>query len=343
MGGTILIKKYKILGIVGFSLTLVILIGYFSVAGFLNLFHQAGTIKADIGEFEENELIIDGHKGSIKEDGDQDDLKTIKTEIEKEEDAYRKMVQDSSRINIVCLGIAQNLTDTIIVASVDPVQKRLDLISVPRDTYLYRPGYEQPGQKKINASYVGSNGTDRAQSSMNAARDVLQIPIHHFVAIEYKGVEEIVNALKGIEVYIPFDMEYDDFEDGLHIRFQQGKKVLNGADAVKYLRFRKNNDNSYSDGDIGRIKRQQDFVVQVLKKSFGVQMLQVVNIGRNYIRTSMIDKEMLGFLDVFMQMDMNQIHTYLLPGESGYINRTSYYIQSKQKTQELITEIYTMP
>jgi LCP family protein required for cell wall assembly len=343
--GMVLRKPVVILAVVG--IVIVLTIGMYAfVRATLNHFHEAGIEAADIdggygNDIQQDDSDVDGISGGDNEGKDVSKHGSSGGDKTEYTDPYLKMIKESKRINILCLGIAKySLADVMIVASLDPESNSLDLISIPRDTYFYRPGFETAPEKKINASFYGKTLAERAQSSMNSVRDLLRIPVHHFVKIEYKGVEEIIDALGGVEVNIPFDMDYDDPLDDLHIHFKKGKRTLNGEEAVKFLRFRQNNDNTHSDGDIGRIKRQQDLIKTAMNKALGLQLFKLIDIAKEYIKTSMTADDMLAYAMELSQMDMDNVKTYVLPGEARYLNGASYYIHDEQATKDLIMEIY---
>lgn len=303
---------------------------YYLMLETVNQFHQKGIVTAGLENLSEN----------VEEPWDIDNRDLGK---EKKEDIYLTTIENSSRVNILCLGIADYyLADTLIVVSIDFKDNKIDLISIPRDTYLHRPGYDNYDQRKINASYVGQTTAQRAQSAMNAARDILKVPIHHFIEIKYQGVEKIVDVVGGVEVYIPFNMYYDDPVDNLHINFNQGKHTLWGIDAVKYLRFRRNNDNTYSYGDMGRINRHHEFIRAAMDKALGRRIIDVVNVSKNYIKTSLSAEEMISYGMEIVQYKSENIRTYIVPGEDKYMNSTYYYIQDKDSTSKMIMEIYNI-
>jgi len=271
------------------------------------------------------------------------DVELADSEEDEVLDPYIKMINDSKRFNILLLGTNNLLTDTMMVASYDPIAKRLDMISLPRDTYYERKGYNGKDQRKLNAAYgVREN---KAQSAMNAASDVLGMPIHNFVKLDYKAVSGIVDALGGIIVNIKFDMYYTDPYDKppLVINFKKGEQVLNGSDAVKYLRFRENDDKTHSQGDIGRIARQQDFMKKLIRKSLGLNLPKIVGIAKEYVETGLETKEILSYTNNIIGIKNENIKMYTLPGSSEWIEGVSYYIQDKDKTKELVSELYQNP
>ena len=97
--------------------------------------------------------------------------------------------------------------------------------------------------------------------------DTLGIPVDFTVQVNLRGFEALVNAIGGVDFNVPISLDYDDPLQDLSIHFQAGMQHLGGADALKVVRFRQNNDGSgYGTQDIGRIATQQAFLKTVAKK-----------------------------------------------------------------------------
>ena len=99
-------------------------------------------------------------------------------EVSKKEEAYNSLEEafkNSNRINALIVGLEDVRTDTIIFASFHPENKNIDLISIPRDTYIHRKGYNQGEQRKINAIY-GSHGISGVKKAVSHVLKVLLIP-----------------------------------------------------------------------------------------------------------------------------------------------------------------------
>lgn len=250
-----------------------------------------------------------------------------------------KLIVDSKRVNVLLLGVNSYLTDTMMVLSFDTKNMIADIISVPRDTYYYVPGRDRTAQKKINAVYGFGNGEGGIKGSTQAVEDVLGIPIHYTAAVEYDAVEVVVDVMGGVEYDIPFDMNYDDPYDTppLHIHFKKGPQVLNGEDAVKFLRWRKNN-NEGGQGDLPRINRQQDFLIAIAKQAIGPQLPMIIKAGYPFVKTDMSLDEALyyGYLGA-TNVDLNAIESYTIPG----VPESVYYKHDPEATEQLMIDIYS--
>lgn len=249
-------------------------------------------------------------------------------------------IQNSKRINIVLLGIEDGRTDTIMLVSFDKATAKADIISIPRDTFFHRAGYDSAGSKKINAVY----GSTKAQGVMGAIENILKIPVHNFVTVDYEGVEKAVDAIGGVAVNVPFDMEYEDIYDEppLLIDIKSGDQVLGGEESLQYLRFRHNNDLTvgYPNGDLGRIAAQQEFVKSAIKKALGLKLPSVVKAVYPYIKTDLSLADMLLLAGDAVNFSAENLETRMLPGHATIIDSLSFYVHDPREVEEMVTGLY---
>ncbi len=254
---------------------------------------------------------------------------------------FEKSVLEGKRLNTLILGVNEDMTDTMLVCSFNIETKELDMISIPRDTYYHRKGHNGAAEKKINSVYR-SEGIDR---TIDVVQAVLggKIPIHHYAVVDYKGVEKMVDVLGGVKVDVPVNMRYDDPSDipPLKIRISKGEQLLDGKEAIHFLRYRKSNDGTgYPDGDLGRIKTQQEFMKAFAKKSIGTKLPSVVKTGISYVDTDVKLAQALSYATKLAGIDTDNIETNTIPGEPQYIKGASYYIYDEEKTKELVKSLY---
>ncbi|MDF2521431.1 MAG: LytR3 [Clostridia bacterium] len=159
-------------------------------------------------------------------------------------------------INTLLMGVDEGRSDTIIVVRYNKNTHQIAMISIPRDTRVDIPGY---GYEKVNAA-IGKKGG--AALAMKTVGNLLDIPIHHYVKVDFRGVEKIVDILGGVKIDVPPGMDYEDPAQNLYIHLKPGVQVLNGKDSLKFLRFR----SGYVDQDLGRIKAQQKFINAFIDK-----------------------------------------------------------------------------
>jgi len=244
------------------------------------------------------------------------------------------------RVNVLILGVANNLSDTIMIASYNIENDKIHMISIPRDTYYPRKGYKQAAQKKINAIY----GTDGAEGLVKAVEDITSLDINYYIQFDYDAVKAIVDSIGGIEVEVPYDMNYDDPIDNLHIHYKKGQIVKNGEDIVKLLRWRKNNKGGgYKDGDLGRIKTQQQIVKlgieKLLQGNIVSNFLKLQGPIREYVRTNMSVNEMMYFAKKAKNINSENIYFLTAPGKAKNMDGLSFFVIYDDEFKEQINKI----
>ena len=203
-------------------------------------------------------------------------------------------------------------TDTIMVGCYDVPNDKLDVLSIYRDTLVDVP-WEI---KKINSVY-NNTGIEGLQEEV---RDLIgYIPDYYFV-LELDIVEQLVDAMGGVDYDVPYDMHYDDPTQDLHIHYDAGMQHLTGADAVKVLRWRQNNSGpSISVGDVGRVEVQQSFMKAMIGQAFSFSTLtnikEIAEIVDTNLDSNLTYGEMVWFGEhaLFLGEDGASFHS--LPGD----------------------------
>ncbi len=150
-------------------------------------------------------------------------------------------------------------SDTNILVAIDAANGSIYGVSIPRDTKARVNGKNY----KINAAYALGGMELLAE----VVSEQLGIPVDYSVSVDLQGFRALVDAIGGVDFYIPINMNYDDPVQNLSIHFSKGMRHLTGAEALKVVRFRHNNDGSgYGSEDIGRMQTQQDFLKAVAKQ-----------------------------------------------------------------------------
>ena len=155
-------------------------------------------------------------------------------------------------------------TDTMILAAYDVTNQKLNFMSLPRDT-LVNVSWDI---KKLNSVYNMYGGEKKGLDALREEIGQLVGFVPDFtVTVEWEAVGALVDAIGGVEFDVPRRMYYNDLSQNFIIDLQPGEQTLSGAQAMQLLRYRHDSDDSghilntgYPDGDLGRIKVQQDFL-----------------------------------------------------------------------------------
>lgn len=251
---------------------------------------------------------------------------------------------ESERMNILCLGVNQGLTDVIIVASYDIKNQKIDLISIPRDTYVYRPQFSSSGFFKINSIYHTSAKNAKGENKdplaiAKAVSDVLQgMPIHYYAVIDYESVRNIVNAMGGVPFDVPVDMDYEDPYDTppLSIHIKKGLQTLDGDTAVKVLRYRK----GYTGGDLERIQTQQSFLKAAFKQLIKSDLLKMARVISDSIDSDITWGLVTKVVATIGDLSSDSFSTYTMPNDIQ--SESPWYVYPRpEDITELIKQIYS--
>lgn len=222
-------------------------------------------------------------------------------------------------------------TDTMMLVRIDGSKKKVSVVSIPRDSKVYLAGNR--GVDKINAAHA-VGGADLA---VQTVQESFGIPVDNFMVINFRGVRELVDAVGGIDLYIDKSMHYTDRTAKLFINFEPGQYHLDGHQAEAFLRFRHD-----QLGDIGRIRRQQQFVTAVTKKLRDPAILfrvpQLVGLANKYIETDMSVNELAALALFGKDVNMNGIRSATLPGHPGGVS-VSYWVIDPESAQLVLDRL----
>jgi len=237
------------------------------------------------------------------------------------------------RVNILFLGSNQGLTDTVIVFSLDYQKKQLDVISIPRDTYYSRPHMGGAAFQKLNSVY----STEGFKAASQAASDILAgMPIHYYAEVDVYGAARIIDAMGGVTMYVPMDMQYVDTNQDLYIDLKAGMQHLNGTQAIHFARYR----SGYADADLGRIRAQQELLKAIAAQAGGFDYARIAVVARAETRTNMSVVSQVAFMGRLTGLTNGTYNMYTVPGGPGMMNGLSYYFHDADATRNLVRQIY---
>lgn len=249
--------------------------------------------------------------------------------------------KSQNRVNILMMGINDGMTDTLMLGSYDLDDKHVDVISIPRDTYYPREGARSAAEKKINCIY----SVKKAVGTATAVSDILMgMPINYYVVVDYDVVKKVVDSMGGVPMNITFHMHYNDPYDKppLKIDIPEGYQVLSGNKAVEFLRFRKGSDGyaGYPEGDIGRIKAQQEFVKSAFRRALGFSLPKVVKTTMENVDSDLPLGVATKLAAGAIGLDGEDMQTHMIPGKSGTKDGLSYWFPDEDGIEELLNSIY---
>jgi len=202
--------------------------------------------------------------------------------------------------------------DTLLLIRIDPIKKQVNILSIPRDTYVEIPGV---GKSKINAA----NAYGGLPLVKETITELTGQQIDHFIEVKPTAVTKMVDLLGGVTIDVEQRMRYVDKAQGLDINLKPGLQKLAGKQAHDYIRYR----NAYS-GDIGRVRRQQKFLKALTKSLVSpanfLKAPFVIHTALAEIQTDLPLAQVIRLLNWGRVIEVSNVQTVMVPGEVQMIN-----------------------
>ena len=243
------------------------------------------------------------------------------------------------------------LSDTIMIMEYDPKTQRASLMSISRDTYVGRQSPESASMNylqsyKINSVFRNMTNIDEAVERIS---DITGIEIENYIILDTKALVKFVDLIGGVDYNVPIDMKYTDEGQNLYIDLKAGMQKIDGKKAEQLLRFRHNDDNTsydseYGDNDIGRMRTQREFIVEMVKQAAipgNIFKLQsVLDIIKEDV-TSNVDFNLLkDYIPYAVKFESENLRTAMLPVSTGTYNNVSIATVSKYQATEIIKVLF---
>lgn len=246
--------------------------------------------------------------------------------------------EGDGRINILVLGKGgpeqrdgPDLTDTIIVASIDPISHEAALLSIPRDFWVKSPS---GGQSKINQVYFDAkhkalnsyssserdsdSAKDKSESAgINAMKDVVTetmgIPIHYYSMIDFAGFKKAIDTVGGIDINVTDEMAVSEsmyINGKYYLDVKPGQQHFDGLKALAFSRSRKTS----ARGDFARSDRQRAVMIGLKDKVLSsgtlanpVRINQLMSDFSGQLSTDFSVNEMLRLYDLAKEIPSDKI------------------------------------
>jgi len=218
-----------------------------------------------------------------------------------------------------------NNANTIIVASYDGINHEANLISIPRDSLIN----VNRANRKLSGSFLNGMIRDGGKEGgiAQVQREVMSVigfVPDFYVIFNYDAFKEVIDAVGGIEIYVPFHMRYDDPFQNLHIDIRPGLQHMDGQTALYFARFRESNPGFRPITDYQRIENQQTVINAVLgnlvRPASILRIPEFIEIFNNNVYTNLMFDDMVWFASQYTVMDgLDSVHFYTMPtdGSSG--------------------------
>lgn len=235
--------------------------------------------------------------------------------------------EGDGRVNVLVIGIGGKnhpggqLADTIMIVSIDPINNTAAMLSIPRDFYLKVPNYYSMRINEVHSAGE-SNSKQKKEGGgpkllADTLENVLGIPVHYYVRVDFDGFIQAVDTVGGIEIktdqaiFDPFiENSYGSGKYGFSIK--PGTHHLDGKRALQYGRSRK------TSSDFARAERQQEVLVALKNKILSISTLtnpvklsNLISAAGDHARTDLRIDEILKLIKIGEKIDSNTVDHFV--------------------------------
>lgn len=239
-----------------------------------------------------------------------------------------KEIEDDGSFSVLLLGIDNGAygregevgrSDSMLLVTVNPKQKKTTMISIPRDTYTEIIGYGT--FDKINHAYAFG----KEQFSINSVQNLFNIPIDYYVTVDMHGLMGLVDAVGGIDITpaLTFTYEGESFTEGV-------TRHVDGEAALRYARMR------YDDpeGDTGRQKRQQYVIQKIVEKLLTLSSIskfeEILKTLENSVKTDFTVEKLVSIAQTHKEA-LQHFETDTVAGQGEMINGIYYFVVPEEE------------
>lgn len=244
------------------------------------------------------------------------------------------------RVNILLLGSDSRQkddpgrSDSIILLGLDPVSKKIRIMSIPRDLHVNIPGH---GYDKINSTtnpnYFSGGGIPLLEKTIQSI--IPGITINYYAKTDFAGFEKIIDALGGVTINVEEAMHYRAVD--VNINLKPGVQHMDGKTALGYARFRMDavGDFGFWNGEEhGRVARQKNLIKAVIAQTVSIRNVwklpPVIRAVESALTTDLLPNDMLRLALTFKDTTDKNVTTISFPGLPRNIDGTSYVVVSPE-------------
>lgn len=259
-----------------------------------------------------------------------------------------KALKNNKQYNFLIMGHDRkaSLTDVMMLVSFDTAEGKAVVMQIPRDTYVE---YEDHTYHKINGVYNHCIGLAKEAEAEDAGLEAcvmtadfiakaFNVKIHYSAVMDLDGFGQIVDAIGGVRMDVPYDMKYEDSAQDLYIDLEEGEQTLTGDEAEQFVRYR----SGYLNADLGRGDAQKMFMaafINSFKENVNVFTLNAVAKEiYNNLTTDIGVRDMIRIAFKAMDADLSDITMLTAPGGLA----SSYYVLNKDSLAKVLEESFNI-
>ena len=253
-------------------------------------------------------------------------------------------------INVLIMGTdqrswdASGRSDVMVLLNINPSTKKINLLSIPRDSRVEIPGH---GYNKINAAYNSLFYNDGgANLSIKTVENLLGLQdgdIQYFVVFNFNGFKKVIDALGGVTIDVTEPMHYHSKLGDVNIDLNPGVQHLDGEKALEYARFRYDQYGDFTateDGKIhGRVARQEKLIEALFNQTKSLRTVwklpSIAKAVADALYTNLTPSQITKLALILKNDTANDLNIVAFPGRDDYIDNISYVVPDYDKLKNI--------
>jgi LCP family protein required for cell wall assembly len=246
---------------------------------------------------------------------------TASASMDQQPDGSPQPEEKAKAFNLLLLGVdarqdEKSRSDVIMAVRVVPAQRKINIISVPRDTRVEINGV---GFTKINHAHIlgEQEGGNEAgtKAAIKAVSNLLEIPINYYVKTNFQGFEHFIDVVGGVDVHVQEDM----LLRAINVTLHKGTQHIDGKLALGLVRERW----AFADGDFGRQAEQAQILRNVAEELLKPEHIPSIaglltKLKKDILDTNFTDSDLISLAWLFQGMKAADFHYMQIPGHSAY-------------------------
>lgn len=223
----------------------------------------------------------------------------------------------SSGFNLLLLGIDRrgnesSRTDSIMLAHVNVKDRKLSIVSLPRDTRINVPGVGMTKINHVHALEESKKGNEEATKSViQAVSNFFQVPIHYFAKTDFNGFVNIIDTIGGIEVNVPVALNVDG------VKLSPGEQVVNGKTALALARERYSLPNGDFDRQVDQVMILRSAAERVLTPDSLPKLPSLLDqVRKSIVDTNLSNADLLSLGLAFKGVSAGDVQHVQIKGSS---------------------------
>lgn len=250
------------------------------------------------------------------------------------------------RHNLLLLGkdYDSNRTDAVICISINKTAGTVSTLQIPRDTYVNDGEYSGrintllPRYKTTAAENGAADPMDAGiKALMEKIKTDFGISCHNYIFMDSAAVAALTDALGGVKLDVPADIDYTDAARGIDLHLKEGVQTLDGTTAAQFVRYRE----GYPQADIGRIDAQKLYAAAMFDKLLSLGSVKnaakLAEVLAHYVKTDLSAEQVASLATQLCMTKPENIIMYTLPGNGVTVKGASYYGAYRELTAQLVS------